>query len=29
MNCLLPELINSQYGKRLLVSDIKDGATQV
>jgi len=29
MNCLLPELINPQYGKRLLVSDIKDRVTQL
>jgi len=24
MECLLPEIINPQYGKRLLVDDIKD-----
>lgn len=24
MNCILPEIINPQYGKRLLVDDIKD-----
>jgi len=24
LNCLLPELIDSLYGKRLLISDIRD-----